>query len=63
MKTKIVSSYTADSNPVKQEVNGTVVLPPLVFPGYFHGLSFQGLVHNLKAERVPLGLAALPSNI
>jgi hypothetical protein len=32
MKTKIVSSYTADSKPVKQEVNGTVILPPLVFP-------------------------------
>jgi hypothetical protein len=23
----------ADSKPVKQEVNGTVILPPLVFPG------------------------------
>jgi hypothetical protein len=28
-KTKIVSSHTADSKPVKQEVNAT---PPLVFP-------------------------------
>jgi len=25
--------YTADSKPVKQEVNGTVIFPPLVFPG------------------------------
>ena len=33
MKTKIVSSHTADSKPVKQEANGTVMLPPLVFPG------------------------------
>ena len=33
IKTKIVSSQTADSKPVKQEVNGTVILPPLVFPG------------------------------
>jgi hypothetical protein len=33
MKTKIVSCQTADSKPVKQEVNGTVILPPLVFPG------------------------------
>jgi len=33
IKTKIVSSLTADSKPVKQEVNGTVILPPLVFPG------------------------------
>ncbi len=32
IKTKIVSCHTADSKPVKQEVNGTVVLPPLVFP-------------------------------
>jgi hypothetical protein len=30
-KTKIVSCHTADSKPVKQEVNGTVILPPLVF--------------------------------
>jgi hypothetical protein len=33
IKTKIVSKHTADSKPVKQEVNGTVILPPLVFPG------------------------------
>jgi hypothetical protein len=31
IKTKIVSSHTADSKPVKQ-VNGTAILPPLVFP-------------------------------
>jgi hypothetical protein len=29
-KTKNVSSHTADSKPVKQEVNGTAILPPLV---------------------------------
>ncbi len=33
IKTKNVSFYTADSKHVKQEVNGTVILPPLVFPG------------------------------
>jgi hypothetical protein len=33
IKTKIVSSRTADSKPVKQEVNSTMILPPLVFPG------------------------------
>jgi len=33
IKTKIVSCHTADSKPGKQEVNGTVMLPPLVFPG------------------------------
>ncbi len=27
------SCHTADSKPVKQEVNGTVILTPLVFPG------------------------------
>ncbi len=32
IKTKIVSSHTADSKPVKQEANCTVMLPPLVFP-------------------------------
>ncbi len=31
-KTKSVSCHTADSKPVKQGVNGTVILPPLVFP-------------------------------
>jgi hypothetical protein len=32
IKRKIVSSHTADSKPVKQEVNGTMILPPLVCP-------------------------------
>jgi hypothetical protein len=32
IKTKIVSCHTADSKTVEQEVNGTVILPPLVFP-------------------------------
>ncbi len=32
IKTKIVSCHTADSKPVRQEVNGKVILPPLVFP-------------------------------
>jgi hypothetical protein len=32
IKTKIVSCHTADSKPVKQEVNGTLILSPLVFP-------------------------------
>jgi hypothetical protein len=38
IKTKIVSCHTAVSKPVKQEVNGTVILPPFVFPG----LTFAG---------------------
>ncbi len=33
IKTKMVSCHTADYKPVKQEVNGTMILPPLVFPG------------------------------
>jgi len=33
IKTKIVSSHAADTKPVKQEINGRVILPPLVFPG------------------------------
>jgi hypothetical protein len=33
IKTKIVCCHTADSKQVKQEVNGTVIRPPLVFPG------------------------------
>ncbi len=32
IKTKIVRGHTADSKPVKQEVNGTVILSPLLFP-------------------------------
>jgi hypothetical protein len=36
LKTKIVSGHTADSKPVKQEVNGTVILPALVFPAFRH---------------------------
>jgi hypothetical protein len=34
IKTKIVSCHTADSKPVKKEVNGMAILPPLVFPGW-----------------------------
>jgi hypothetical protein len=35
IKTKIISSHTADFKLVKQEVNGTVILSPLVFPDQF----------------------------
>ncbi len=63
IKTKIVSSHTADSKPVKQEVNGTVILPPLVFPDYalirvnynyadkcvsYAKKGFKGLTHKLN---------------
>jgi hypothetical protein len=36
IKTKIVSCHTADSKPVKQEVNSTVILSPVVFPAYYY---------------------------
>jgi hypothetical protein len=39
IKTEIVSCHTADSKPVKQEVNGTVILPPLLFPPLPHILA------------------------
>ncbi len=32
IKTKIVSTHTADSKPVKQELSVTMILPSLVFP-------------------------------
>jgi hypothetical protein len=31
---KNICCHTADSKPVKQEVNSTVILPPLVFPAF-----------------------------
>jgi hypothetical protein len=39
IKPKIVSCHTTNSEPVKQEVNGTVILPLLVFPGPKHCLA------------------------
>ncbi len=32
IKTNIVNSHIADSKPVKQEVNGTMILPPFRIP-------------------------------
>jgi hypothetical protein len=53
MKTNIVSSHTADSKPVKQEVNGTVILPPLVFPGPILKLERkQSVANNNRKQRV-----------
>jgi hypothetical protein len=37
IKPKIVSYHAANSKPVKQEVNHTVILPPLVFLAYTFG--------------------------
>ncbi len=47
IKTNIVSCHTADSKPVKHQVNGTVKLPPLVFSAFtfcFTKLSVQRTV-------------------
>ncbi len=49
IKTKIVSCHTADSKPVKQEVNGTVILPPLVFPAWAQANS-TGVLPDQKSK-------------
>jgi hypothetical protein len=46
---QIVSCHTADSKPVKQEVNGTVILPPLVFPA----LTLQSRIFIVVLSRQP----------
>jgi hypothetical protein len=51
IKTKIVSCYTAASKPVKQEVNGTVILPPLVFRASANRTK-PGQVFNSRSGRV-----------
>jgi hypothetical protein len=51
IKTKIVSSHTADSKPVKQEVNGTVILPHLVFPAHHIGDTYINLEHKQILKR------------
>jgi len=61
IKAKIFSCHTADSKPVKQEVNGTVILPPLVFLApllwYAPGLKAKRLTENSTRTIV---LAYLP---
>ncbi len=48
IKTKLVSSHTADPKAVKQEVNGTVILPPLVFPGL--AVRFQYEIYSVSSQ-------------
>jgi hypothetical protein len=43
IKIKIVSSLIADSKPVKQEVNGTAILPFMVLRGTVNGRSKKSL--------------------
>ncbi len=47
IKTKNVTCHTADYKQVKQEVNGTVILPPLVF--HPHGIE-QPHLYLLKGR-------------
>jgi hypothetical protein len=44
IKTKIVNIQTADSKPVKQEVDGTMILPPLVFPALAFKMRLLGFI-------------------
>jgi hypothetical protein len=37
--------HTADSKPIKREVNGTVILPPLVFYGLFY---MRGIAYGIQ---------------
>ncbi len=50
IKTKIVSCHTAESKPVKQEVNGTVIPPPLVFPVYTHKNTYNDKEFSLHSK-------------
>ncbi len=63
-KQKIVGCHTADSKPVKQEVNVTVILSPLLFPGCSIGRlsSFSeniGLALKLLETNTPAHIAPL----
>jgi len=49
IKTKIVSCHSADSKPVKQDFNGTVILTPSVFPAlilFLAGFAGQGVLNE-----------------
>ncbi len=48
IQTKNVSCHTADSKPVKQEVNGTVILHPWVFPALALNKYRHPHVKNIK---------------
>jgi len=56
IKTKIAACHTANSKPVKQEVNGTVILPPLVFPGrhYRYAILQAVSLRNIANVNEPL---------
>ncbi len=52
IKTKIVSSHTADSKPVKQEVSGTMMLLPLVFPVISPNIIMPSVVAPPKLKKI-----------
>jgi hypothetical protein len=59
IKTNIVSCHTADSKRVKQEINGTVILPLLVFPALskYTGLRlFPTTIKYLRLWHLPNAL-------
>jgi hypothetical protein len=54
MKTKIVSCHTADSKPVKPEVNGTLILSPLVISDRPHSAPLRFVkAHAHNCENHP----------
>jgi len=57
IQTKIASCHTADSKPIKQEVNSTVILPPLVFPAYTMLTLALGLCNNTLKQSYLLYIA------
>ncbi len=59
IKTKIASCHTADSKPVKQEVNGTVILPPLVFPG----LKYEKMSKIIRISKMAIRFEQLKSDL
>jgi hypothetical protein len=56
IKTKIVSSHTADSKPAKQKVNSKVILTPLAFPGLFYMKCPTICVHDTNVMRYAVNL-------
>jgi hypothetical protein len=59
IKIKIVSCHTADTKPVKQEVNGTVILPPLVFPA----VNYTDVIKPFQSARQELNYFEVASNV
>ncbi len=49
IKTNIVSCHTDDSKPVKQQVNSTVILPPLVFPACTNVMVSRGVIDDSRS--------------